>query len=470
LKGIMPIDNVPAVQEIIEQVGLLERAFHSPLDANLAYSRLADEEMFPNGIGETLTKTRPALFPLNSALTPINPANNTGLDNGLGDNYYTFEQYVLAINEYALSTQVNIMQDRTLIQRIFLQNYVALGENAGRTMDGLCSQYVHTSYDSGNTFATAAVSGGLLALDNANGFDTAFNSNAGFSPGAPSPVSNTNPLAFTVYDGTTGLVKGQGNVIGCAFDLVNTSSAFVNGIAYGRSGEVTVSGYTGTAIADDDNVVAVDGSVIIRPNGKRTRDALDANDLVTLQTIAQAVAKLKARNVPTLPNGMYLAIIDPTIWPQLLSDQAFQRSTMGQMGEGGSYFAFGQINRTLGVEFVNSNLVPAFKIPSNGSLFARHIVVGGRGLLIKGTFQGSLDAAAQANTMQNADIKLIVDAKISLITRGPLDRLQEFVTQTWRWVGGFVTPTDVTSTPLIIPTTDYSRYKRCVVIEVASNV
>jgi hypothetical protein len=467
----LPIDNVPAVQDIIEQVNLLERLFHEPLEANLAYSKFADEEMFPNGIGETLTKTRPALFPLSAAITPINPASNTGLDNGLTNNYYAFEQYILPINLYALTTNVNIMQDRTLIRRIFLQNYQALGENAGRTMDGLCSQFIHTAYDSGNTFATQAASGSTLTVDNAIGFDTAFNSTAGQSPGSPTTTSASNPVNITVYNGTSGAVKGTAIVTGVAFDTNNTSTANVgtgaNAIAYGKSGTLTFSAPLGFSVALYDNIVASDGSYIERPNGKLTRAALTSTDTLKLQDFADAVAKLRARNVPTLPSGNYGAIIDPTLWPQLLSDPAFNYASMGQLGEGGTYFQKGMVSRTLGLEFVNSQMVPAYSIP-NSNYKARHCVVGGMGMLIKGNFQGALDAARQASTMQNADIRLIEDAKIILITRGPLDVLQQVVSQTWEWVGGFIAPTDVTSTPAIIPTTDYARYKRCAVIEVAS--
>jgi hypothetical protein len=358
------------------------------------------------------------------------------------------------------------MQDATLIQKIFLQNYVSLGEHAGRTMDGLSAVNIHKAYDAGNTFAnTAAISGATSVLvDNIYGFDTVFA--ATNSPGLPVATNGSNKASATVYDGSTGAVKGTLAISAVAADGSNTSSAYVGGIAYGASGTLTVTA-TSFAIAVGDNIVVSDGAFVQRPNGKNNRSKLAATDLMTLSDIASAVAKLRARNVPPLPTGNYLCIIDPTLWPQLLKDSAFNYATMGQMGEG--YFKNGMVNRTLGVEFINSNLVPAFSVPGS-QLKARHAVVGGMGLLVKGTFQGSLDAARRANNMQNSDIRLIEDAKISLITRGPLDRLQEFVTQTWRWVGGFVAPTDVTSTTAVIPTTDAARYKRAVVIEAASSV
>jgi len=469
----MAIDNVPAVQDVIEQTGLLERLFHMALDAKLAYSRVADEEIFPNGIGETLTKTRPALYPLSQAFTPINPSNNSGLDNGLTDAFYTFEQYQIAISEWALSTTTNIMQDRTLIQRVFKQNYVQLGENAGRTIDATCAQYVHKAYDAGSTFAlgTCANGGTSITVDNIYGFDYAFS--ATNSPGLPLPVSVSNPITVNVYDKTTGAFKTSVVCTGAAAASPNASTSFVGGIAYGASGTLTLTAggwSSGSAtIAATDLLVSADGPYIVRPNSRTSRATLVAGDILTLKTIANAVARLRARNVPTLPSGNYACIIDPTLWPQLLSDTAFNYATMGQMGEG--YFAKGLVNRTLGVEFIDSNMVPVFNTYASGAVTsavtARHAVVCGMGLLQKATFQGHIEASSEARQMDNSDIKFIDRDKIALITRGPLDRLQEFVTQSWRWVGGFVAPTDYSSTPLIIPTTDYARYKRAVVIECA---
>lgn len=462
----MAIDNLPAVQSVIEQQNLLERAFYQPLEANLAYTRCADDELFPNGVGETVTKTRPALYPLSAAITPLNPSSNTGIDNGLSDTFYPFEQYQIPINEYALSTTTNIQQDYTLIQRTFVQNFVQLGENAGRTLDGLCAQYVHKAYDSGSTFATAAVSGSNLHLDNCYGFDTTFS--ATNSPGLPTATSGSNPVSFTVYNGSTGAVKGTGTATGVTFDGSNTSTAYVGGVAYGASGNLTGVSYSGSAVAAGDWVQASDGSVIARPAaGNYTRYQLASTNILTLQTIANAVAKLRARNVRPLPSGNYACVIDPTLWPQLLADTAFEYATMGTMGEG--YFAKGLVNRTLGVEFVNSQMVPAYSLPSGGAASgngkARHAVVAGQGLLIRGTFEGFVKSSAQANSMNNADIKYVSEAKCALITRAPLDRLQEQITQSWKWIGGFVCPTDVTSTPAIIPTTDSARYKRAEVIE-----
>lgn len=460
----MAINNLPAVQDLLEQQNLLEQVLQEPLLARLAYSRLADRYIFPNGIGETITKTRPGLYPLAAAMTALNPSNNTGLDNGLSDTYWKSEQFQLAIQEYALTTQTNVKQDRTLIRRTFLQNVNALGENAGRTFDGLCAQYIHKAYDGGNSFVTAAAAQAATSfhVDNGYGFDTAFSSTN--SPGLPSAVSSGNKLACTIYD-SSGAVKESVNVIGCAFDGTNTSTAYVGGVAYGASATLTIDAGLGTALVEGDVIVANDGSFVQRCGGKNSRYSLAAGDIITLEDLAQAKAKLAARNVPPLPSGNYACVIDPRLWPLLLKDSAFNYATMGKMGEG--YFATGMVDRTLGIEFINSNMVPAYSTNTAG-VSALHAVVMGQGALIKGTFQGHIDSNKQAAAMDNADIRFIDGEDIAMITRAPMDRLQEWMTQTWNWVGGFVAPTDVTSDSTIIPTTDSARYKRVVVVESAS--
>jgi hypothetical protein len=52
-----------------------------------------------------------------------------------------------------------------------------------------------------------------------------------------------------------------------------------------------------------------------------------------------------------------------------------------------------------------------------------------------------------------------------MVTREPLDRLQQIVAQSWYWIGGFCVPTDVTVNTNIIPTATNSSYKRAVVVE-----
>ena len=77
----MGIQNFPAALQPIIQQGFLEREFQQALRSRLGYRAVADREEIAVGIGETLTKTRAGLKP--SVTTPLSPALNTNLDNGL---------------------------------------------------------------------------------------------------------------------------------------------------------------------------------------------------------------------------------------------------------------------------------------------------------------------------------------------------------------------------------------------------
>jgi hypothetical protein len=55
-----------------------------------------------------------------------------------------------------------------------------------------------------------------------------------------------------------------------------------------------------------------------------------------------------------------------------------------------------------------------------------------------------------------------------MVTRPPLDRFKQIVSQSWYTIKGFAVPTDVTATPEIIPTANQSYNKRAIMFEVGS--
>ena len=53
-----------------------------------------------------------------------------------------------------------------------------------------------------------------------------------------------------------------------------------------------------------------------------------------------------------------------------------------------------------------------------------------------------------ANDVAPADsIVSIVDG-IAMVTREPIDRLQQIIAQSWYWIGGFCAPSDTLTNPL----------------------
>ena len=92
----------------------------------------------------------------------------------------------------------------------------------------------------------------------------------------------------------------------------------------------------------------------------------------------------------------------------------------------------------------------------------RRAIVCGQGALVEGDFA----SVGYSDVGDGDSLKVMVD-DICMVTREPLDRLQQIIAQSWYWIGGFAVPTDATANPTIIPTASNSYFKRAVVIESA---
>lgn len=477
----MAINNFPvAISGVIEQVGFLERKFRESLRAQFGYRDAATKERFEARIGETKTFSRPAA--LTAKTTPMNPANNTGLDNGLTPSARSFEQWSATLNKYADGLDLNIEEATTLIADLFVNNEEELAKGAGLTMDDLAAQRMHRAYESGDTFALAAgTTSTSFHADNGYGFDTQFPlSTLTPSYGLPVAVSTSNKIPVLLLDGSTGAVKGHANVQACAFDGSNISSAQSGGVAIGASAVLTLDSALTWAIGDRlvamdpsastsvFNPQAMDGSFVLRPNGKQTRYALTTSDTLTYDMIATAVGKLKARGIPPMRNGLYVATVDGLAIQQLYADDRFNTATMGTWDRS-PVFQNGIIAKGLGVEFVPANTTPAFVAPSGGFMI-RHAIVYGRDALGEYDFQGQHFGVdrVQESGGQTAVIKWIDG--VEFIIQSPLDRMQEVIKSTYKWLGDFECGTDKGSNPTIFGTTDWSRFKRAVEIEIASAV
>src|ERR1700735_5668654 len=129
----MGIDAFPAALQPIIQQNYLERAFDEALHSELGYREVADREPFAARIGETLTKTRRGLKA--PATSPLNPATNTNLDNGLTPTTWTVEQYSVTLNLYADTIDLNTVTSRVGIAEQFIQNAIVNGVQAAQTLD-----------------------------------------------------------------------------------------------------------------------------------------------------------------------------------------------------------------------------------------------------------------------------------------------------------------------------------------------
>jgi len=90
----------------------------------------------------------------------------------------------------------------------------------------------------------------------------------------------------------------------------------------------------------------------------------------------------------------------------------------------------------------------------------RRPIIVGQGALIEGDFAGM---ASQDFAPEGALISLVDN--VCMVTREPIDRLQQIIAQSWYWIGGFCTPSDTTTTSLTVPTATNAAYKRAVMVE-----
>jgi len=437
----MGIQNFPTALQPIIQQGYLEREFQQSLRSRLGYRACADRQSFAIGIGETLTKTRTGLRA--SVTTPMAPATNTNLDNGLTPGTYGVEQFTISINLYAATSDLNMVTSRVGIASQFLLNASINGEQAGRSLDELARNALFAPYFGGNTRVrtTLGANGPAITVDDVRGFQTTFVN------GVQTPVGASASLSCAVGSNFYTL-------IGVAVDATNVSVA-----PGGISGVLTFS--SSVIIADGtagNTVTATTASTIVRPNNRANTMLLQSTDTLTMAALLNAVAILRQNAVPEI-DGVFNCYLDPVSARQLFSDNDFRTLFTGATSAN-QVFQRGMINDFLGLRFMPTTEAYLQNYPSIPGAVVRRPIICGKGALIEGDFAGMI---APDIAPANAIISL-VDG-VAMVTREPLDRLQQIIAQSWYWIGGFCAPSDTTTNPTTIPTATNANYKRAVMIE-----
>ena len=430
----------PALQPIIQQ-NFLEREFQEGLRSRLGFRDIADREPISVNVGETVTKTRAGLKA--PVTTPSNPANNTNLDNGMTPSGWTVEQYTLGMNQYNDTIDLNIVTQKVGIADQFMRNARVNGVQAASSLDRLARNALFAAYMGGNTRVTATLGAPAttVAVDDIRGFTTVS------ANGQQVPVSVSNPMTVTIG-------AGSYTCTAATADGSNTSTA-----PGGVSGTITLSANVSVANGTLGNaVVSSVAPLITRPGSKDNTSKLVAADLLKMQLILAAVARLRGDNVPTI-NGAYNCYLSDAQLLELFQDDDFKLLFRGAYGS--EQYRQGQIIELLGVRFITTN--EALQQTLAGVSIRRAIVCGA-GALVEGTFAGQ--SAAVSMGMDDDGLITEVDGVLQVV-REPLDRLKQIVAQSWFWIGGYAVPTDITANANIIPTASNSYFKRAVIIETA---
>ena len=443
----MAIQNFPAALQPIIQQNFLEREFEEALHSRLGYRAVAAREQFSTGIGESLTKTRRGLkAPIT---TPTNAASNTNLDNGITPSTWAVEQYTMVLQQYNDAIDLNMITNKVGIVSQFLQNAKVNGIQAAQSLDRLARNALFNPYFGGNTRVrqTLGASNTSVTVDDVRGFQTVPVN------GLQVPVSVASPLTVTV--GSNSYI-----LTGVAVDVVNVTTA-PNGVSGVLTFSLPVTVADGTA---NSTVTAANASIIVRPAGRSNTSLLQATDTLTMQNILDAVALLRLNNVPGVDggqgadgDGLYNFYLDPKSARQLFADPDFKQLFQGATSAN-QVFQKGMTNDFLGVRFMPTTEAYTQALPGVGTV-RRPILVGGEAL-VEGDYAG---IASEDVAPGNSEIS-IVDG-IAMVTREPLDRLQQIISQAWYWIGGFVAPSDITTNTTIIPTATNAAFKRAVMLE-----
>ena len=430
----MPISDFPPALQPIIQRNFLARGFQKGLRSKLGFRAIADRETIPNGIGESVTKTRAGLKP--AVTTPTNPDRLDEMDNGQVETSWGIEQYSLSMGLYQSGQSLNTVTSKVGIGDQFVHMAYANGEQAARSMDTLARDALYSVYLGGNTRVRADSITTSVAVDDVRGFRRVFVN------GVLTDVSPANPMAVTIG-------ADLASVVGVAVDTTNVSTT-----PGGISGVLTLAA-NASAVAGEP-VVAATAPTIIRAAGRATSADILAGDRLTMALLLDAKEKLELNNVPTV-DGFYHCYLDAGSSRQLFADPDFRQLFQGATAESAAFRAGEIKDPFLGLRFLPStNTVvqdrPGFKV--------RRPIVVGAGALVEGTFEGMVQSDIAP---KNAEIQ-VIDG-VAMVTRAPLDRLQMNITQSWYWIGGYAAPSDSLTNPTVVATATNAAFKRAVVIE-----
>jgi hypothetical protein len=452
----------PDIRAIVQE-RILERAFHDALFPRLLFRGESMPEMWPANIGDSMVFTGVGLIkPKQKPLTP-------GTDPDPSD--YTKEQWEATIQQYADSIDTAMPTSINAIANLFLRNAQQLGLSAGQTLNRITRNRMYNAALSGSTVADGAqVATTTLRVKRLNGFtrarrpDLLTGSQVRFAT-----VSGDNPLAISIPAGAP---------------TTNTVTGFTPDNPGDEVGPGTLTLSAAQTVADRDAVLASDRTRVVRVGGGDKVDDVGSSDLLRLADIRTAVARFWQQNVPEQPDGRFHCHLDPTSQAQVFGDPEFQRLLTSLP----DYFMYRQfaLGELLGVVFFRNSENPiaetveggdtaSFDVddPFAGELFNNGLTTGVKihrplfvgqqaifeyyqdlSLLI--TDAGITGRVAEPRITNNG-IEVFAE-RIQLILRAPLNRLQDTVSSSWKFIGDWPVRTDAA-------TGDAARFKRLLAIE-----
>ena len=457
------ISQAPEIRALVQD-GILERAFHDSLFPQLLFRGEATPVLWPANIGDrqiftgagTMKKQQKPLVP------GVDPQPQS----------FAAEQWEAVAQQYASSIDTNMPTSMMAIANLFYRNAQQLGLQAGQSLNGLVRNRLYNAGLAGWTVADGAQNSvNVLRVKRLNGFTRARRPD--LTAGSPvrfDPVSASNPLPIKLFAGS----QVSRNVVAFSADTPGDEVG---------PGTITLDG-SAVTVSDRDYVISDSRTSLVRVGGGYKVDDVTSVDLLRLADCRAAVARLRSVNVPMHQDGYYHCHLDPTSESQIFADQEFQR-LLTSMPDYYMYKQFG-IGVLLGTIFIRNTEAPVPETVIGGltATFSQDDNFAGE-LYNNGTITGMKVHrplfTAQGQIMEHyCDLSgLITEAgitgkvaepritnngidvfteRIQLIIRAPLNRLQDQVSSSWKFIGDWPVRTDAA-------TGDAAYYKRVVVIE-----
>lgn len=458
------IIQAPEIRALVQE-NILERAFHDALFPRLLFRGEASPQLWPANVGDRMVFTGAGLIkPKMKPLSPgVDPTPST----------YSSEQWEAQLQQYADTIDTHMPTSITAIANLFLRNAQQLGLSSAQSLNRIARNRMFNAALAGQTVTDGAQSAvTVLRVKRLNGFTRARR------PDLPTgsavrfdTVSSNNPLPIVVLN--TSSTESAVNVIGYSPDTPGDEVG---------PGTITVD--SAVTVADRAYVLAKDRTFLVRVGGGNSVDDVGGTDILKLADIRTAVAHFWQQNVPEQPDGRFHCHLDPISQAQVFSDSEFQR-LLTSLPDYFMYkqFALGELLNTVFFrnsesplpDTVEGGMTATFSQDDNfaGELYAGGDVDGvkihrpifiGQGLLneyYQDLGQLITDAGVTGRVgeprITNNGIEVFSD-RIQLIIRAPLNRLQDQVSTSWKFIGDWPVRTDAA-------TGDASRVKRALVIE-----
>lgn len=439
----------PEVRALVQE-NLLERAFHDALFPRLLFRGEGTPVPWPAGVGDNMIFTAPGLIPIDA--TPLAP--------GTDPTPVTFpaEQWQAQLQQYAGTIDTHMPTSMVAIANLFLRNAHQIGMMGAQTLNRITRNRMYNAAVSGWTVVDgAAQTGTTIRVKRLNGLTRARRPDlANGSQVRYEVVSASNPLVVT----HTGATPAANTIVGFTPDTPGDETG---------PGTVTLGTTVTVASADRAPFFSADATSIVRVGGGNSIDSLTpGTDIPTLSDIRSAVANFWQQNVPEHPDGRFHCHLDPISQAKIFSDAEF-RQLLTALPDYYMYkqFALGELLNV--VFFRNSECpIPETVIggttaaydqrdPFAGELFIGGTTAGGRVHRMLFTAQGGMfeyysdlsnlitEAGINGRVADprvvNNGIEVFSD-RIQLIIRGPLNRLQDLVSTSWKFIGDWPIRTD----------------------------